>query len=543
MGNNILDSYLVKLGAVIDAPSFSRFDLTLKDAGKAVFAFAGNTTLQFMKLEATIVGALSAAGTGLITLADKTAMADQQYRLLGLRMLMTKESARAMSLAQEELGATLDEIAYDPELNRRFQYLYEQNMKLGQAMGTGFNDNMRSIRDIRMEYKRFQTELEFLAGGVVSHLFEKLGFGNGKLENQLHNFNDWVTTNLPHWADIVSDKLIPVWNNWIGISKDLGSVFKQAAGDFSFLTGILTGDDTLKTTEFSFKNLSKATSDWMTVLTDVAYTLQLIIKTGLHAGTSITAALGAYKAFWHGDIKESKRLNEIADSEGKQAFRDIRDFFTGKGSATNPDFAGINRQLDREAHGDADLSTKSGKPHDYGNARLNEIDRLAQMVSKDTGIPAGLIYGQWAVETGKFSSPAFKNLNNMAGIRIPGTTTYQEFDDLESFAKRYEEVLREKRYEGILNAKTPADFAAALKHTHDGHPWYEGSEDAYKSNIDQFSKEYDRQHDVSIGTVNIIVPKSLPTDQWSDFVKKSMNDIVSKNAKTTMAQTAGGAYY
>src|ERR1700736_1205422 len=112
MSDNIMDSYLVKLGTLVDVSSFNKFNGVLNQSKGAVLNFTKGTAMGFAKFELSAVGAISSIGIGLIGLADKTAMADQQYRLFGMRMLMTKDSARAMQMATDTLGASLDEIAY-----------------------------------------------------------------------------------------------------------------------------------------------------------------------------------------------------------------------------------------------------------------------------------------------------------------------------------------------------------------------------------------------------------------------------------------------
>jgi hypothetical protein len=161
MDDNKLGSYLSLLGTEVDKDSFAKFDSTLKNSEKIFGDFSFGTIANFGKMELAIVGMFGAVGAGLIGLADKTAMANQSYRLMGMRMLRQRRCTRAMSIATDELGASLDEIAYDPELNGRFQALYKQNMKLGKSLGTGTDSSMMGIRDLRMEYNRFESELQF----------------------------------------------------------------------------------------------------------------------------------------------------------------------------------------------------------------------------------------------------------------------------------------------------------------------------------------------------------------------------------------------
>lgn len=62
-------------------------------------------------------------------------------------------------------------------------------------------------------------------------------------------------------------------------------------------------------------------------------------------------------------------------------------------------------------------------------AFLQSIFPAAASTAAQTGIPVQALLGQAALETGWGSSPAFQNLNNVAGINIPGGngTQYQSF--------------------------------------------------------------------------------------------------------------------
>src|SRR6202012_2043033 len=105
---------------------------------------------------------------------------------------------------------------------------------------------------------------------------------SGELENKLRGINDLFTENLPKWSDEISTALIPVWDNWIVVVTDLGTVFKNAAGDFQLLTGILSGDKSIETTELSMKSVIKTTQDWVDGITAVALAFQLLVKTSEH---------------------------------------------------------------------------------------------------------------------------------------------------------------------------------------------------------------------------------------------------------------------
>lgn len=542
MSSNVLDSYLVRLGATVDTASFTEFFGTIKRADTNITGFTIKSIAGFFKLEGAIVATFAAAGTSLIALADKTAMADQQYRLFGMRMLMTKDSARAMQMATEQLGATLDEIAYDPELNRRFQFLYEQNMKLSKSLGPGFDKEMRQMRDLRMEYKMFGNEIEFLGMNVISQVFSKLGYNSGEIEDKLRHFNEWFISNMPQLADIVSGKVIPVWNDFLVIMKDLGGLFKTAAGDFNYFTGVLTGDDSIKTTEFSIKNLVSATEDWLNVLAKLALTLQMFGKIAGHVFTGITADFEYMKQTLKGNFKAAAEAQAIGDRETKALKDDWRDFgSSGDQWRDNPDYSGIRDYSDRKNGYKYENRSVSPGFREMNFSSKSEINDLVKQVARDTGVSASLIYGQWAQETNGFTSNVMKKYNNMGGIRVPGTTEYEHYDSLQDFAKAYEKVISESRYtsQGILSTKTPEDFVHSLK----SGAYFEGSEKDYAARVSQFSKDYDRGNSVQIQSVQINVPHALPQDQWHDFVRRSMTDITNKDNRNVMSQTAAGAYY
>jgi len=561
MPDNILESYLVRLGASVDTGSFSKFQSTLNMATTSVASMTTGVVKDFAKLEGAIVGTFTSVGLGIISLADKTAMADQQYRLFGLRMLMGKDAARAMQLATDNLGASLDQIAYDPELNARFRDLYERNVKLSQSLGKGFDDNMRSIRGIRTEAKQFGTELTFLSMGAVSKLFEKLGFGSGDLLRDVRNLNMEFSDNLPAWIDKVSNFLVPVWKDFTVILKDTGDLFKMAAGDFTYLTGILTGDQSLQNTNFDINNLAKATLDWVDGLTKLSLTFGLVARIGSHAFLSVAdAAAAAYHASVGmatsnpKEIALGKELINRAADESVGVAADIRDIGNPANWANNKDFSGMVAY--NTAHNFDPVTGKTTAPAGEQQSRIGNLmsflrsddsmKSLAASVSQKTGIPASLIYAQWAHETGGFTSNVYKKLDNAAGIRLPGSNDYKSYASMQDFADDYSKVITQGRYtsRGILGAKTPEDFAAALK----SGGYYEDTQENYTAGLKRYAGLYDQggpgasgAAPISIGTVNVTLPAGTPTEHMEMLTQK-FRDMQHARTQAQIAQNGAGAY-
>ncbi|QDR80243.1 glucosaminidase domain-containing protein [Sporomusa termitida] len=99
---------------------------------------------------------------------------------------------------------------------------------------------------------------------------------------------------------------------------------------------------------------------------------------------------------------------------------------------------------------------------------------MAQSVAAKTGIPAELIYGQLYHESGGFNSQLARENNNFGGLtqvefngednkQPDGSNYYMKFDNPEKFADYYANYLKKYAEDGILEAKTPEEYAAALK--------------------------------------------------------------------------------
>jgi len=544
MAENILESYFIRVGALPDTASFHKLGFVLKDTQKLTENFTLQSATGFFKLEAVAVGALSAIGLGLIGLADKTAMTDQSYRLLGLRMLMTKESARAMQVSLDELGATIDEVAYDPELNKRFQYLYEQNIKLGRAMGGSFDENMKKIRDYRMEVKRFTTEFEFLLGGTISKLFEKAGLSSDDQLKKLQDLNDWFTSNLPAISDEISTDFVPVWDDVKVVMSDIGSMVKTAAGDFQYLFGVLDGDDSIQTQDVSAKSLLKTFDDLINDVTKMILTFDLLGKVGGHSFMAIAnSAFAAYEAvkaaYTHGSLDEAKKYINRAADESVKAAADVRDMFTFQKDqqVNNPDFKAINSY--NLSHTPVRPEVFSRVPMGYGGQGVTDMRSLAEMVSKQTGIPSNLILDQWAHETGGFTSSVFKSKNNAAGIEN-SDKTYREYSSLEDFASDYAKIITSKRYksQGITEAKDIEHFAEALKKG----GYYEDTYRNYAAGMQTWENKLS-SGDVNVHIGQIVVPPNSTPEQATQVISSGLRDALRIRDQRTMAQTAGGAFH
>ena len=217
---NILDEYMIKLGAVVDASGMARFQQALREASSVVDATAFGMAKTFFKTQTEIVSGFAAIGVAALGLADKVAIADQEYRLFALHMYMSKDAARSLKVAMDALGQPLENLMWDSELRERTRQLILDQRAM--APTGDYDAQMRKIRDIRFEFTRMEVELQYLGMHVVTDFLHALGVGPDWLLGRLRGFNDWVTHNLPAISHRLVTDFMPVW-------KDVNEVLGSAA--------------------------------------------------------------------------------------------------------------------------------------------------------------------------------------------------------------------------------------------------------------------------------------------------------------------------
>lgn len=571
MAENILDSYFVKVAALPDASSFLKLRNTLTDVELSIGSLTTKGLVSMAKFEAASLGIFSAIGVGLVSMADKTAMTDQSYRLMGLRFLMTKSSARSMQIALDELGATMDQVAYDPELNKRFQYLYEYNQKLGETLGKNFDRNMRSIRDLRMEYKMFGTELEFLVGGVMSNLFDRLGLSSNGVMDKMQNLNDWFATNLPTISEQITTKLVVPWQDSKTVISDSGKMLNQFGGDFTYLTGILAGDKSIQSTTFDVRKLGDAFTDILDIIAGATLNIQLFGKTGGHAIMGLVAGIKGYWESLHGDYKGANKDFDTFTQEEGQASSNVVDYFRmrfGKSPekwtknldmsgwsefaqnlTTRPSVYGID-QHGKNIYSPGYTAPSSGSYNQTSPQDLALlVDRYGKQYDLNPELLAAVIHQESHGNAGAISSKGAEGLMQM----MPGTSKqygvknpFNAEQSIKGGAHYLADLL--KKYHGDLSLALAAyDSGPGNVEKYHGIPPFKETQDYVSRILKEFTHLYNASQaaggQVVIDNVTINVPRTLPDDQWHRFVHDSMSDMLVKNTRNTTAQTAGGAFF
>jgi hypothetical protein len=267
---SVIQEYMVRLGFDVANPEFEKLNGVLRDADMAVNRFATGALKHVVEAQVGIVGAFVSMSGAVVGLVDKVAMADLGYSKMAVRMMMTKDSVRTLDIVTKALGASLEEIWWNPELRERAGELMAHLSKLNQALGPDFEKNMKGVRDIRQQFSLFKVDLQFLGMTFASDIFKKL-FPNDDALNKMKGFIDKFEAGIPGFADKLATYAVPILKDTWSIMKGLGEAIKTGALAFTNLVGVFSGDSSIEGTAFSLDKMAKAFEHivgWMKTLVD-----------------------------------------------------------------------------------------------------------------------------------------------------------------------------------------------------------------------------------------------------------------------------------
>lgn len=553
MSAEVIESYLVGLGFDVNQPSLNTFQTALKTGGNTVTAMTSGAIADFLKFQIAVTGAFTTVGFGVIGFIEKLAMGDQQMRLFGMRSFMTVEQARGVQTALKVLGADINDVAWDKELHQRFVTLIQDQRELSHMLGPQYEKQMHDVRDVWFQLQRLEVKGEYFGMKFASDLLRKLGFGDGDILGQLTKLNDFVLKNMPAWSDELSTDLMPILRDFWGIMKDLGQLAGDLGLEFTNLVGVLSGDDSIEGATFDMHKFATAVekvAHWLAVIVHYMVKAEEVathfapLLAGLFGGGGVGGTIGTIVGGIAGI--EAGPLGIAAGAAAGGATGTAIGGWIGGGAGAV--VTGIEEY--KRYHAGGGGQGQGGAPGGGGGGSgaaagvMAQARQLAMRVSAATGIPASLIFAQWAHETGGFTNRGTTQLNNLAGIRYPGSTQYRSFNSLDDFASFYGNLVESKRYtsQGINAAKTPEAYAHALK----AGSYYEGAEGDYVRGMKNFQPQFapagGGASSISIGTINVPVTHPNATGpEIAAHVQRGVRDGIDDHTQRLMAES-GGAY-
>jgi len=523
----VIKSYLVSLSGSVDRASFDKFAGALQGAEKQVQSHVGGIVGTFLKFQVAGTTAFASVGFGLISYIDKLAQADLKTQLLATQNMMSIQQYRSVSTALDVLGVTLNDVFFGTkELQERFHMLIDDQKQLALMLGPGYEKQQQMVRDVIFQLQRLEVKGQYFGMKFAADLLEHLGFGKGGIVLELERLNDFVLANMPRWSDEIVNHMIPALGMTWDILKKTGGVLLDLSVDFDNFVGTLSGDDSINTKAASFESFARS-------IEHVVYWIGEAIKLMLGLEKVGVGSVGAIwdlgKAFLNMPTRGGSSATMWADlnAAADQAINAVHGLDQVGGVLLSGTRYGD--QFNSAISTAALASTVAGTP--TANAHQIALD-----VSRETGIPANLLYGQMGTETGGFKT--FAGTNNYAGIKVAGTDTFRNFQSVMDFERAYADTLNSSRYvqNNIRSAVTADQFARALQ-TPSGNYYGNDSEANYARNVDLWAGKFGQ---VTIGSITVNSSPNFTPDQHAAAIQKGVRAAFKEQERELMLAFAGG---
>lgn len=237
VASDVLKEYLVKLGFAIDGQAQAKLKQALKELEDQLNGLARNKSMAVMtKGFLGFIGAIGTATVATGAMIKQAADADMTYQKLALRLHMTKDAAKQMTIAQEALGASLEEIVWNPELRKQYHELRQQ-VRDTSAPAT---EQFKFIRQVGFEFTKMTVLLKQGVNWISMHLTNMLGGRLKKIQDFMRTANEWLKENMPKWTKWIADFLMRI----IGVGEVVVRIMKGVFDGFRAVVNILPASAT-----------------------------------------------------------------------------------------------------------------------------------------------------------------------------------------------------------------------------------------------------------------------------------------------------------
>lgn len=225
--SNILEEYLVRIGAEIDRDAF-------RGAASAINQLSGVLgKLSSVLKYGGIFVALAKVTESVVDNIRAVAKADMEYQKLAQSMWVTKDTAKSLSVILKTMGASQEDIAWVPELREQFFRLRQEMAAL--STPSDADGQLRWIRDIGYDVQSLQLKLKMLKEWIVYYLIKELRPYIKELQEFLRWLNEKIGKNLPVIARKIASALAKIIRMTVALVKALKWVFE---GIYNFVDAL-----------------------------------------------------------------------------------------------------------------------------------------------------------------------------------------------------------------------------------------------------------------------------------------------------------------
>lgn len=225
--SNILEEYLVRIGAEVDKDAFA-------GAAKAINNLSGMLgKLGFILKYGAIFAGLAKVTEAVIDNIKAVASADLEYQKLAQSMWVTKDTAKTLSVVLKTMGASQEDVAWVPELREQFFRLRQEMAELSTPADA--DGQLAWIREIGYDVQSLQLKLKMFKEWVVYYLIKELQPYIKEFQEFIRWLNDKFGKNLPALARKVASVLASVVRVAMSLVKALKWLFE---GIYNFIDAL-----------------------------------------------------------------------------------------------------------------------------------------------------------------------------------------------------------------------------------------------------------------------------------------------------------------
>lgn len=225
--SNILEEYLVRIGAEVDKDAFA-------GAAKAINNLSGmlGKLGSILKYGAIFAG-LAKVTEAVIDNIKAVASADLEYQKLAQSMWVTKDTAKTLSVVLKTMGASQEDVAWVPELREQFFRLRQEMAELSAPADA--DGQLAWIREIGYDVQSLQLKLKMFKEWVVYYLIKELQPYIKEFQEFIRWLNDKFGKSLPALARKVASVLASVVRVAMSLVKALKWLFE---GIYNFIDAL-----------------------------------------------------------------------------------------------------------------------------------------------------------------------------------------------------------------------------------------------------------------------------------------------------------------
>lgn len=468
---NVLEEYLVKIGADIDRNAFA-------GASQAINQLAGtlsrlNSLLKYGGILAAILKITSAIKDNIVAVAE----ADMEYQKLAKSMWVTKETAKALDMVTKTMGAKAEDIAWIPELRDQFFRLREEMNAL--ATPADADGQLRWIREIGYDVQSLQLKLKMLREWIVYYLIKYLQ----PHIKELQNFIRWLGSQLGKNMPQIARTLARVLEGIVSLGVSALRLFKSVYGAISRFVNGLPEQTKKLVAAFALAGAAIMSGPFGMMMIAIGAALLLLedFYYYLDGKKSSKSLAPLWRMLTQADGPVQKTLNAV-----KTALEDILNritelftkIFTPKVQEslkkTMLDIAGAVLAMAKGLANIISLLTgNSGKVNSFWDSFAKHVETAITRVGKLAGVIAKLFKAMGLAMSGEFN--AAKNELIAAGFEA-GSLIVDYAKDIGGFtglapktmdeAKQYYETYVPEEIDGLQEGSKKA-FAALVKDFYD----------------------------------------------------------------------------